>query len=65
MSKKSLDEILAKPIGELNEYDKSILRARRSYLSEKQRKDYSEFLGFEEKTVKASDEKDVKKSKKK
>ncbi len=33
MSKKVLDEILAKSAGTLNEYEVSILRARQSYLS--------------------------------
>lgn len=43
-AKKQFDEVLAKPIGMLNEFDVAILRARRSYLSAKQIEDYSEVL---------------------
>jgi len=48
MSKKNLDEILAKPVGTLDDYDKSILRARKSYLTDSQKKDYAGFLEEED-----------------
>lgn len=63
-AKKQLDEILAKPVEMLNEYDISILRARSSYLTEEESEKYSEVLGGK-KVIEVSEEKPVKKAKKK
>lgn len=49
MSKKELDQILSKPMSAINEYDVSILRARRSYLSDVELERYADFLEEKEK----------------
>ena len=43
-SRKMLDEILAKDIGELTDEDRAIIRARASYLTEEQRHNYADVL---------------------
>ncbi|MFA5993363.1 MAG: hypothetical protein WC823_00215 [Parcubacteria group bacterium] len=50
-SKKVLDEILAKGAGTLNEYEVSILRARRSYLTAEQEEKFADVLKVEEEIV--------------
>ncbi len=47
-SKRTLDGILAKRPEELNELEISILRARRSYLKESQKRDFAVHLKQEE-----------------
>lgn len=53
-SKARLDEILAKEVAALTDADKEFLRARRSYLTESQKIDYSEVLGEQPAEEKAS-----------
>lgn len=47
-SKRTLDGILAKKPEALSETEKAVLRARRSYLSESQKRDFAEILEEEE-----------------
>jgi hypothetical protein len=51
-SKRTLDGILAKKPEVLSETEKAVLRARRSYLTESQKRDFADVLDEEEEAPK-------------
>ena len=51
-SKEILQEILEKPVAELNEEDKAFLRARRSYLKKSQLEEYDSIINLPQKEEK-------------
>jgi hypothetical protein len=57
MSKKKLEEILEKEPNNLVETEKEFLRARRSYLTAKQKEDYQDILVIEKEVKKVTKKK--------